>query len=338
MDSETKQSKASEGYVYCSYGKEKYLKSVFVSASTIRRYDKNRPIALICSREHAKNIDSWGLNDFFDRIEILDEDHQSIVGFKHNLHLYMPFDHNMYLDSDMIWCRHPDNLWQAFKPFGYTITGQDSADVFYGAPKNAKILLDLLLRRRQRTLYKFNLNHLYRVQTGIMYAADQDLTKKVDELATKYLKQKDETHFVSRTTEAGRGLESCEWSLGMAMTKLKLYVYPWFNGYESPQLDYIHGMVEHDAGYRDVMVQHYSNPFIQQLRGLKSKALRGILLSIFSILPRSMDHMWVTPYVLHFGWKHQKKYFFDFVEQQWDAQFQGKVKHIQHAEQSPGAD
>ena len=68
----------------------------------------------------------------------------------------------------------------------------------------------------------------------------------------------------------------------MAMTKLKLYVYPWFNGYESPQLDYIHGMVEHDAEYLNVTVQHYSNPFIQQLRGLKSKALRNTLLSIFS--------------------------------------------------------
>ena len=332
MDSEAKPSRNREGYIYCSYGKEKYLKSVFVSASTIRRYDEERPIALMCSREHANKIEAWGFNDFFDRIEILDQEHQSIVGFKHNLHRYMPYEYNMYLDSDMIWCRHPDKLWHAFKPYGYTITGQDSADVFYGAPKNAKIFVDLLLRRRQRTLNKFNLHHLYRVQTGIMYASDYDLTKKVDELATKYLKQKDETHFVSRTTEAGRSLESCEWSLGMAMTKLKLYVYPWFNGYESPQLDYIHGMVEHDDEYRDVTVQHYSNPFIQQLRGLKSKALRKTLLSIFSLLPRSMDHMWVTPYVLHFGWKHQKEYFFDFADEQWAAHFKEKADRTEHAD------
>jgi len=332
LNSKAKPSQISEGYVYSSYGKEKYLKSAFVSASTIRRYDKDRPIALMCSREHANLIEAWGFTDFFDRVEILDEKHQSIVGFKHNLHRYMPYDHNMYLDSDMIWCRHPDNLWQAFRPFGYTITGQDSADVFYGAPKNAKIFLDLLLRRRQRTLNKFDLHHLYRVQTGIMYAADHDLTKKVDELASRYLNQKDQTHFVSRTTEAGRSLESCEWSLGMAMTKLKLYVYPWFNGYESPQLDYIHGMVEHDAEYQDVTVQHYSNPFIQQLRGLKSKMLRNTLLSIFSLLPRSMDHMWVTPYVLHFGWKHQKKYFFDFADRHWATHFQEKADHTEHAD------
>lgn len=329
MDAEAKSSSGREGYVYSSYGKKKYLKSAFVSARTIRRYDKDRPIALICSREHASIIKDWGLDNFFDRIEILDEKHQSIVGFKHNLHLYMPFDQNLYLDSDMIWCRHPDSLWQALKPYGYTITGQDSADVFYGAPKNAKIFFDVLFRRRQRTMKKFDLSHLYRVQTGIMYAADKNITQKVNELAANYLKQKVKTHFVSRTTEAGRSLESCEWSLGMAMSKLKLFVYPWFNGYESPQLDYIHGMVEHDREYTDVLVQYYCNPFIQGLRGLKSKTLRNTLLSFFSLLPRSMDHMWVTPYVLHFGWKHQKEHFFDFAEQQWETHFQRSGNHTE---------
>lgn len=330
MNSEAKPSQSGEGYVYCSYGKEKYLKSAFVSASTIRRYDKGRPIALMCSREHANLIDEWGMSDFFEQIGILDEKHQSIVGFKHNLHLYMPFDYNMYLDSDMIWCRNPDSLWHAFKPYGYTITGQDSADVFYGAPKNAKVFLDLILRRRQRTLKRFDLPHLYRVQTGIMYAADRDLTQKVDELAGKYLDHKDRTHFVSRTTETGRSLESCEWSLGMAMSKLKLFVYPWFNGYESPQLDFIHGMVEHDRDYNEVLVQYYCNPFIQAMRGLKSSALRNVLLSIFSLLPRSMDHMWVTPYVLHFGWKHQKKHYFEFADREWANRFEDKMKKTDH--------
>lgn len=300
------------------------MQSAIVSAHTLRRYDKSRPIALICSDEHAKKITDWGLADFFDRIEILAEEHQSIVGFKHNLHYYMPFDFNIYLDSDMIWCRNPDALWLAFKPYGYTITGQDSADVFYGAPKNAKVFFDMIFRRRQRTLKKFDLSHLYRVQTGIMYAADKDLTQKVDDLASEYLDKKNHTHFVSRTTEAGRNLESCEWSLGMAMSKLRLFVYPWFNGYESPQLDYIHGMVEHNDDFSEVKVQYYCNPFIQGLRGLKSTALRKTLLSVFSILPRSMDQMWVTPYVLHFGWKHQKEYFDLFVNKHWKTHFRNQ--------------
>jgi hypothetical protein len=40
--------------------------------------------------------------------------------------------------------------------------------------------------------------------------------------------------------------------------------------------------------------------------------------------------MWVTPYVLHFGWKHQKKHYFDFADHQWEAHFQDKVKNVAH--------
>ncbi len=317
MKTTTELSKQGEGYIFCSYGREKYLKDALVSIQTLRRYDTERPVALCCSSEHAELLEKWKLGGSVDHIEVIPKEHQSIVGFKHNLHQYMLYDYNMYLDSDMIWCKDPDPLWFSLKPYGYTITGHDSADVFYGAAKSARISLDILLRRRQRTLKRFGLTHLYRVQTGIMYAADQELTAEVDRLASEYLSRKDETHFVNRSNEAGRKLESCEWSLGMAMTALKLYVYPWFNGYESIQLDYIHKMVNHDNDFWEVQVKYYCNPFIYGLRGLKTKTMRTLLYSLFSALPRSQDHMWVTPYILHFGWKHQKKYFDRFAEQMW---------------------
>lgn len=306
-----------EGYIFTSYGKSKYLRDAIVSANTIRRYDTKRPIALYCSSEHVQKIDDYGLSGVFDVVEEIDEKFQSITGFKHNLHEFMPFDRNMYLDSDMIWCRNPDRLWHAFEPFPYTITGQESADVFYGAPKNIGVMMDILLRRRQKTLKRYGLTHLYRVQTGIMYAADQEMTKKVNDLAKKYLSEQDQTHFVSRTNEAGRTLESCEWSLGMAMTKLELFVYPWFNGMESPQLDFIHGMTKHDPDFSDVQCLYYCNPFMHGLRGIPSAATRKLILNLFYFMPRSRDHMWVTPYVLHFGWSHQKSYFNAFAEDEW---------------------
>lgn len=231
----------------------------------------------------------------------------------------MPFDRNMYLDSDMIWCRDPDRLWHQFSPFGYTVTGQESADIFYGAPKGIRISKDVLLRRRQKTLKQFNLTHLYRVQTGVMYASDPELTQNVNRRAKYYLGQKDKTHFVSRKNEKGRNLESCEWSLGMAMSEMKLYVVPWFNGYESPQLDFIHDQVRYNDDFTEVYCLYYCNPFIHSLRGLNSLYLRKLILGLFSILPRSQDKMWVTPYVLHFGWSHQKEYFRKFRNEQWKA-------------------
>lgn len=304
----------SEGYVYTSYGDHNYLRDAIVSAHTIRRYDRKRPIAVYVSDEHKSLLEEWGLSHHFDVILSLNPENQSITGFKHNLHLHMPFDANLYLDSDMIWCREPDSLWDVLRPYPYTITGQNSADVFFGAPKSFGVAKDIIFRRRQRTLKRFDLSFLYRVQTGMMYNADYDTAKKVDDTAKSYLKRQAETHFISRKREKGRTLESCEWSLGMAMTKLELFVYPWFNGYESPQLDYINGMVQHDSEYEEVKVQLYCNPFIHSLRGIATPKIRRFLIGLFNFLPRSQDHMWVTPYVLHFGWGHQKKYWNMFSE------------------------
>jgi hypothetical protein len=307
-----------EGYIFTSYGGEKYLKDAIIAATTVRRYDKKRKIALFCTEQHREKLKEWNIADLIERVEILEEPHRSIIGFKHNLHRYMPYDRNMYLDSDIIWCRDPDPLWHQFALYGYTITGQESADVFFGTRKHAGIVSDIFFRRRQRTLKRFGLTHLYRVQTGIMYAADRELTKEVDTLAASYNDRMDETHFISRTYEKGRKLESCEWSLGLAMSEMKLFVYPWFNGYESPQLDYIHGMTRHNKNFTEVECLYYCNPFIHSLRGIKHEKVRESLIGMFSLLPRSRDHIWVTPYVLHFGWKHQKKYYREFTEYTWN--------------------
>lgn len=311
----------SEGYVFASYGKDKYLKDTIVCALTIRRFDKKHPIALYSSKESIQSLKKWGLQDFFDIVEELPEENQSIVGFKHNVHLFMPFDRNIYLDSDMVICRNLDALWNSFSNYPYTITGQESADVYFGSKKSVGIIVDILFRRRQRTLRKFGLTHLFRVQTGIIYAADKEIAARVGELAASYLSRKSETHFVSRTKEKGRKHESCEWSLAMAMSKLKMYVHPWFNGYESPQQDYINGMVNHNEDYTEVEVKYYCNPFMQSLRGIASTKIRNAALSIFKFLPRSQDHYWVTPYILHFGWGHQKKYFNEFSEREWEKFF-----------------
>ncbi len=316
-NSNPSQGKKPDGYIYSSYGAEKYLKDAIISARTLRRYDRNRPLALVCCEKHRELLKSYPFEHPFDHILTLETEHQSIVGFKHNLHHYMPFQRNLYLDSDMIWCRDPDKVWLALRPYPYTITGQESADVFFGAHKNIGILIDILLRRRQRTLKKFGLTYLARVQTGIIYAADPGVTRDVNLLASDLMKRKSETHFVSRKREKGRTLESCEWSLGMAVSRLNLFVYPWFNAQESIQLDFIRPLTIFNDDFTNVACKYYCNPFIHSLRGIKNNPIRKLLFSLFRVLPRSNDHIWVTPYVLHFGWRHQKNWFDEFAAREW---------------------
>ena len=134
--------------------------------------------------------------------------------------LFLTFKKNLFLDSDILWCKNPDNLWKQFNAYQFTITGNQTSDLFFGAPKGFPVLKDFLLRRRKRTLKRFNLTYLSRVQSGMIYAADYDLTKEVCELAKEMLSRREETHFRSRKEEVGRSEESCEWSFAMAMAKL----------------------------------------------------------------------------------------------------------------------
>ena len=92
--------KQNEGYVYVSYGHPKYLKHAIASITTLRRYDKIRPITLACSAKHKEILKQKELNYLFDVIHQLPEEHASIVGFKHNIHHYL-FIKKVFLDSDI---------------------------------------------------------------------------------------------------------------------------------------------------------------------------------------------------------------------------------------------
>lgn len=313
-----KQKLAEEGYVYATYGHPKYLKHAVASVVSLRRYDNERPVALVCEEKHIKILKEKGLEDIFDVIHEISPERASIVGFKHNIHEYLFFEKNIFLDSDIIWCKNPDSLWKSFEPHPFTITGTQVADNFFGGPKHVGVVADLLLGRRKRTLNHFGLTYLSRVQTGIIYAQDYSLTKKVCELAQKMLDQKDETHFRSRTLEKGRSEESCEWSMAMAMSKLDVPVYPWLQGHTSPQLDYIDDYTSHDPDFEYVMCKYYCDDFVYNLRGLKIKWLRKLLTGLLGLIPGKGDYLMATPYCLHFGWYHQKEPFAEFAERSWN--------------------
>ena len=307
-----------EGYIYVSYGHPKYLKHVVASLTTLRRYDKTRPVALACTKKHQDLIKKYGLEGMFDHLIDLPSEHASIVGFKHNFYNYLYYEKNLFLDSDIVWCKNPDTLWRAFDAYDFTVTGNLVSDNFFGAPKGIGVAKDILLLRRKRTLKRFGLTYLSRAQTGLMYAKSASTTKKVCDLAKEMLNRKAETHFQSRKKEKGRNEESCEWSLAMAMSKLDIPVYAWFQGHTSPQLDYIQFLTDHDDDFEYVKCKYYCNDFVYSFRGLKTDWLKNLLINVFSVIPGKGDHMMATPYCLHFGWYHEKQPFFEFSERVWN--------------------
>ncbi len=307
-----------EGYVYNSYGSGLYLKHVISSVLTLRRYDRERPVAIYCCREHKELIEEFNLTALFSQIHILPEENRSIRGFKHNLERFMPFKRNLFLDSDILWCRDPSPLWTKLSTYEFTITGTQIADIFFGGHKGLYVLADVLLRRRKKTLQNFGLSYLSRVQAGMIYTSDRQLTKRVSDAAKEYFSQKDKTHFVSRTAEKGREDESCEWSLAMAMSALNLQVFKWLDGFESPQLDYISDYTTHDNEFKQVSCLYYSNRFVYDMKGIRKQRIRKVLIKILSLLPGKGDHFYVTPYCLHFGWLQEKNILNRFSEKSWN--------------------
>jgi hypothetical protein len=308
---------ADEGYVYVTYGEDKYLKHAVASVATLRRYDNQRPVAIFCSSRHQELLAEKNLDHLFTYVYNLPVENQSINGFKHNLYKFTPFQKNLFIDSDIVWCRYPDRLWVSLSAYPFTITGNQTADLFFGAPKGIRVLKDLFLGRRDRTLQRFNLTYLSRVQAGMIYISDTALAERVCNTSKEFFQQRGQTHFRSRREEEGRNDESCEWSLAMAMARLELQVIPWLNGYESPQLDFIENYTTYDEEFHNVKCLLYSNRFIYDLKGLKTPWLQKALIKFFSFFPGRGDYLYVTPYCLHFGWYHQKEPLNKFAEKCW---------------------
>lgn len=322
-----------EGYVLHSYGPDRYVKHAVASVHTLRRHDPNRPVALFCTRSHRAMLEGRGLDVHFDILGDLPPKHQSIVGFKHHLDQFKVFDRSLFVDADMAWCRNPDPLWHQFGAFPFTVTGLQNADHFFGGPKGIGVVMDVVLRRRRRTLDRFGLSSLPRVQAGMIYAQDDAVTQEVVERAAHFHSRSDDTHFRSRLNE-GRTEETCEWSLAMAISEMGLHVFPWLQGRNSPQLDYIDALVDHDPNFRDVTYRFYTSPFVYSLRGLPAARLRDALLWLAECLPRMGEYTTFTPYVLHFGWLHQKASFHDFADRMWTRLSEAE-RQPQHAESIP---
>ena len=305
-----------EGYVLHTYGKEAYVRHAVASLVTLRRHDKNRPVALYCPASHREALKRHNLHRMFTRIELLPPAHQSIVGFKLNLHRFKPFERTLYVDADMVWCRPPERLWAQLSSYPFTATGLERADPWFGGPKSLAVIWEFLRNRRHRTLKRFGLTYLPRVQAGMIYARDREVTRLVCETASDFLAQSDRTHFRTRMLE-GRSEESCEWSLAMAMSRHGLPVYPWMLNYDSPQLDYIKELTTHTEDFREVVCKYYCDRFIYDIRGLPSPKLRAVCFRLATALLRRPDYLMATPFTLHFSWLHEKAPFLDFADRIW---------------------
>ena len=307
-----------EGYVLHTYGPERFVRHAVASVVTLRRYDTHRPVALFCPPAHQAYLRDHHADRLFQDIETLPERYASIVGFKLHLHEFMPYERSLFVDTDIVWCRDPDPLWKQLHVYPFTATGVERADFFFGGPKNWRVIFEFFLNRRQRTMERFGITHLPRIQGGMIYAGDRMLAREVCDMAARLFMQRAATHFRSRFEE-GRSEESCEWSLAMAISRYDLQVLPWLQGILSPQLDFIEEITTYDPDFREVRYRYDTDRFVYALRGIRNGALRKSLMGLARHLPGRGDYREFTPISLHFSWLHHKEPFQKFSERIWAA-------------------
>lgn len=286
------------------------------SALTIRRYDQERPIALYADEQSIEWLKRSDHAALFAQVHPLPPEHRSIVGFKHHLHQFHPFDACLFVDADMIWCKNPNPLWKTLSAYEMTGTGVVSADLFFGGPKKLGVVFQFLTNRRQATINHFDVTYLPRIQAGMLYSRNKSVCQSVCEEAQSLLARSSETHFRSRLNE-GRNEESCEWSLALAFARLNIPILPWNQGRNTPQMDYIEDFVVHDNDFEEVSCRYFNHPFVHRLRELQPRGIRNVVLGLFRRIPGKGDFMDITPFTIHFGWLRYKDIFYQFADRMW---------------------
>jgi hypothetical protein len=114
-------------------------------------------------------------------------------------------------------------------------------------------------------------------------------------------------------------------------------VFPWLQGRNSPQLDYIDTLTTHDPDFNEVSYRLYTNQFVYSLRGLSHLSVRNALFGMAEAVPGIGEYMEFRPYSLHFGWLHQKETFHDFAERTWSRLVAEQTEPRRVKAQNPGS-
>ena len=137
---------------------------------------------------------------------------------------YWFFDQQIYLDSDILWCKHPNVLWKAFEPHNICAIGHPKAGGTFGYCYGKEYISNILLFKRKRTLRKFNLKGIPRISAIAIFSKNRDITASACQQARWFFTQKHLTHFNGGKNIRIDNEESCEWSMAMAWAKFHLSV------------------------------------------------------------------------------------------------------------------
>jgi hypothetical protein len=97
-----------------AYGPRKYVRMARALSLSYRRLNPTRPIAIVTDRDNAAEM-----ANYFDHVILYNPAYGSGVVQKLHADLYSPYDETLFVDSDCVFYKSPDRLWDLYagKPF-----------------------------------------------------------------------------------------------------------------------------------------------------------------------------------------------------------------------------
>ncbi len=107
-----------EGLLTIAYGRPKYIRMAQALALSYRRFNPGRPFAVVTDEANAPT-----LRKYFDAVIIAKPEYGPGVVQKLHADLYSPFATTLFVDSDCLFYKHPDELWDLYAHGAFSIRG-----------------------------------------------------------------------------------------------------------------------------------------------------------------------------------------------------------------------
>lgn len=108
----------SQGLITIAYGPEKYIRMARALALSYRRQNPLRPFAVVTDDGNAR-----ALEHYFDVVVPLNSTYGLGVVQKLSVDRYSPFDETLFVDSDCIFYKSPERIWQFYAGKDFTVKG-----------------------------------------------------------------------------------------------------------------------------------------------------------------------------------------------------------------------
>jgi hypothetical protein len=104
----------SQGLMTIAYGPKKYIRMARALSQSYRRHNPSRPIAIVTDKSNAAEM-----SKYFDKVIMYNPAFGSGVVQKLHADLYSPYDETLFVDSDCLFYKSPERLWDLYagKPF-----------------------------------------------------------------------------------------------------------------------------------------------------------------------------------------------------------------------------